>query len=93
MRLKDTPGLRFTHMLQGNTCLLNAAIFNNNEAAEKRKDYTFRRQFNEKPSIIPGCPGNEAAEILLAHGADPNIGNVSSKPCRPSFVMHVSGTR
>ncbi len=22
-----------------------------------RKDYTFRRQFNEKPSIIPGCPG------------------------------------
>ncbi len=25
--------------------------------AEKRKDYTFRRQFNEKPSIISGCPG------------------------------------
>ncbi len=24
---------------------------------KKRKDYTFRRQFNEKPSIIPGCPG------------------------------------
>ncbi len=24
---------------------------------DKRKDYTFRRQFNEKPSIIPGCPG------------------------------------
>ena len=23
---------------------------------KKRKDYTFRRQFNEKPSIIPGCP-------------------------------------
>ena len=22
----------------------------------KRKDYTFWRQFNEKPSIIPGCP-------------------------------------
>jgi len=22
----------------------------------ERKDYTFRRQFNEKPSIIPGCP-------------------------------------
>jgi len=26
---------------------------------KKRKDYTFRRQFNEKPSIIPGCPGIE----------------------------------
>jgi hypothetical protein len=24
---------------------------------KKRKYYTFRRQFNEKPSIIPGCPG------------------------------------
>ena len=22
----------------------------------KRKDYAFRRQFNEKPSCIPGCP-------------------------------------
>ena len=26
------------------------------EKEKKRKDYTFRRQFNEKPSIIPGCP-------------------------------------
>ncbi len=24
---------------------------------KKRKNYAFRRQFNEKPSIIPGCPG------------------------------------
>jgi len=23
---------------------------------KKRKDYTFPRQFNEKPSITPGCP-------------------------------------
>ena len=23
---------------------------------KKRKDYAFQRQFNEKPSIIPGCP-------------------------------------
>jgi len=23
----------------------------------KRKDYAFWRQFNENPSIIPGCPG------------------------------------
>jgi len=23
----------------------------------RRKDYTFRRQFDEKPSIVPGCPG------------------------------------
>ena len=24
---------------------------------KKRKDYAFRHQFNEKPSMIPGCPG------------------------------------
>ncbi len=23
---------------------------------KKRKDYAFWRQFNEKPSVIPGCP-------------------------------------
>jgi len=23
---------------------------------KKRKDYAFQHQFNEKPSIIPGCP-------------------------------------
>jgi len=34
---------------------------------KKRKDYAFRRQFNEKPSIIPGCPGllAEASQHLL----------------------------
>jgi hypothetical protein len=25
---------------------------------KKRKDYTFWRQFNEKPRTIPACPGN-----------------------------------
>jgi len=34
------------------------------KAKEKKgKDYTFQRQFNEKPSIIPGCPG-----LLGGHG-------------------------
>ena len=28
----------------------------------KRKDYTFRRQYNEKLSTISGCPG-----IMLVH--------------------------
>ena len=26
---------------------------------KRKQDYAFWRQFNEKPSIIPGCPGNE----------------------------------
>ncbi len=42
---------------------------------KKRKDYAFRRQFNEKPSIVPGCPGHRAArdadgtgiELAAAH--------------------------
>ena len=28
----------------------------------KRKDYAFQRQFNEKPSIIPGCPEAECVD-------------------------------
>ncbi len=35
---------------------------------EKRKDYAFRRQFNEKPSIIPGCPAHEC-DINLSQAA------------------------
>ena len=31
---------------------------------KQRKDYAFRRQFDEKPSIIPGCPGT----LRTAHG-------------------------
>ncbi len=26
---------------------------------KKRKNYAFRRQFDEKPSVIPGCSGPE----------------------------------
>ena len=29
------------------------------EIENKRKDYNFRRQSNEKPNIVPGCPGAE----------------------------------
>ena len=29
---------------------------------KKRKDYAFWRQFNEKPSVIPGCPGTVAEQ-------------------------------
>ncbi len=33
------------------------------KSEKKRKDYAFRHQFNEKPSIIPGCPG----KLSLSH--------------------------
>ncbi len=29
-----------------------------------RNDYVFWRQFNEKPSIIPGCPGVPGSHVL-----------------------------
>ena len=29
----------------------------NTKKEKKRQDYAFRRQFNEKRSIVPGCPG------------------------------------
>jgi len=32
------------------------------EKKKKRKDYAFRRQFNEKPSITPGCPGMQLSQ-------------------------------
>ncbi len=37
------------------------------EKNKTRKDYTFRRQFNEKPSVILGCPGgcSESVQYLV----------------------------
>ena len=32
---------------------------------KKRKDYAFRRYFNEKPSIIPGCPALVCSHICM----------------------------
>ena len=30
---------------------------------KKRKEYAFWRQFNEKPSVIPGCPEADAGTM------------------------------
>jgi len=32
---------------------------------KKRQDYAFRHQFDEKPSITPGCPG-KAVQFFIA---------------------------
>jgi len=32
---------------------------------KKRKDYVFWRCLNEKPSMIPGCPGSQACTLQL----------------------------
>jgi len=31
---------------------------------KKRQDYTFWHQFNEEPSIIPGCPGIITVDMM-----------------------------
>ncbi len=36
------------------------------EKKKKKKDYAFRHQFNEKPSIIPGCPGSAGEHVARA---------------------------
>jgi len=42
---------------------------------KKRKEYAFRHQFNEKPSIIPGCPGAVSILTLGLHRMILRIGN------------------
>ena len=50
-----TQGTQGNYMLlMSRTCPCAAMAFC---VLLKREDYAFRRQFNEKPSIIPGCPG------------------------------------
>ncbi len=39
---------------------------------KKRKDYAFRRQFNEKPSVIPGCPGQQTCINCSVLASDHN---------------------
>ena len=49
------------------------------ETKEKKgKDYAFRRQFNEKPSIIPGC---------LLHAASKDAATQRAMPTRAYLVV------
>ncbi len=41
---------------QEHTSCPDAMLFHLLDLEKKRKDYAFWRQFNEKPSIVPGCP-------------------------------------
>ena len=50
----------------------------------KRKDYAFRRQFNEEPSILPGCPGGIRIKSLN--------GIVASLIMMPSAIVSLVAT-
>ena len=43
------------------------------EKKKKRKDYAFQRQFNEKPDIIPGCPGQEGSACCQLKRPEENL--------------------
>ena len=36
------------------------------DSPEEQKDYACRRQFSEKPNIIPGCPGAHLNNLFLS---------------------------
>ena len=49
-------------------------------AKKKRKDYAFWRQFNEKPSVTPGCPGKVSATFYLEKVTKiPKVGQITSQ--------------
>jgi hypothetical protein len=70
----DTPGAQLYEglWLQCDECLswLHGACVGFPKRAPKgqkkkgKKDYTFRRQFVEKPSTILGCPGHQKVTIV-----------------------------
>jgi len=47
----------------------------------KRKHYAFRRQFKEKPSIIPGCPPVEGMVILARPSCSQPLLCCASRTC------------
>jgi len=51
-------------------CPVLSALLEKRRKEKKRTDYAFRRQFNEKPSITPGCPGKSKIMSILPHVTD-----------------------
>ena len=56
---RDSEGVSCLHAIAhtpspGKTAWTSDNLSN---SQKKRKDHAFRRQFDEKPSVIPGCPG------------------------------------
>ncbi len=67
---------------------------------EKRKDYAFRRQFNEKPSVVPGCPGPISVHmqntgdlvilVMLDLSTKPDITSIGSTDVNSSLDSKVA---
>jgi len=57
---------------------------------KKRKDYAFRRQFNEKPSIIPGCPDCVQRHRLTQRGQGDKLCKHSTHGAICASIMRVT---
>ena len=57
---------------------------------KKRKDYAFRRQFNEKPSIIPGCPEHHANKAVMLDMAAPVLLVLKGKPSAANTAVSLT---
>ncbi len=53
---------------------------------KKRKDYAFQRQFNERPSVLPGCPGRYTSTQALL------IVNVTTEEWLQNRAKHLPGS-
>jgi len=66
------------HVLMVHQRLRTTNFTSKNFVEDKRKDYAFQRQFNEKPSIILSCPGPETLHPRAQ-------GSLCTEICRASY--------
>ena len=72
-------------LVPGLTCVYSTEQLSNRLMPlkeQKRNDYAFRRQINEKPSIILGCPGPH----VVANGSC--VPNTSSLKCATDWCEY-----
>ena len=55
---------------------------------KKRKDYVYQCQFNEKPSIIPGCPGRLCLFLQVGHALAVDL--TAEEECCTSAALQVA---
>ena len=68
-RCRQRTYLQEAHECQGPAFSMVTCSKKRKGNKQKRKDHAFRRQFNEKPSVIPGCPGT-CKDALLSRTFD-----------------------
>ena len=88
--LPHAEQLRLQQYIVSTHCNSQSLLLYKGSSGKKRKDYAFPLQFNEKPSIVLGCPclsGNQyvcRSEVLCAGTTHPQgSADGRSPPCQP----------